>query len=532
MKRLLAGTLAGSLGWFGVAAAADGLPARPAVSAPMAAAPGTSPFAKVPAVTLGRPVVTLGKPVDLPTTAVTLDRPALLDPGLRRVGYRPQPVVRLQSGDPFGSAPRQSGPVPEAIGPPLGGSLFASDAAPPTQVPGGSFASQSMPSGPIDVGPTGMSEGPIVSGDDFGSPYGEDCDLPCWSRIYGGAEFLFWWIKGTSVPPLATTGPPASFGFLGQPGVSVLYGGSNIGNNEFTGGRFTLGWWCDPCRDKGIEFTYFFLGERTNGFTASSGQFPVLARPFFNVNQGIEFSELTAFPGLGTGVLTIDSRHRFWGGEVNFRCNACSDCWYRLDLLGGVRFLELAEDLNFTERIRVDPAAAAFPNANVIVSDRFGTRNQFYGGQVGADLQLRCNRWTLNSYCKVALGTVHQVVNIQGDQAVQPATGGLQVFQGGLLALPSNSGRFTRDRFAIVPEWGMNLGFNVTEQFRLSVGYSFIYFSNVVRPAEQIDRGLDVNQIPNFTTGPVVAGPTRPIVPFRQTDFWAQGLTFGLEYKY
>ena len=48
---------------------------------------------------------------------------------------------------------------------------------------------------------------------------------------------------------------------------------------------------------------------------------------------------------------------------------------------------------------------------------------------------------------------------------------------------------------------------------------------------DQIDRVLDVNQIPNFVPGPPVT-QVRPIVPFRQADFWAQGINFGLEWKY
>jgi len=77
----------------------------------------------------------------------------------------------------------------------------------------------------------------------------------------------------------------------------------------------------------------------------------------------------------------------------------------------------------------------------------------------------------------------------------------------GLLARPSNSGRSSRDAFAAVPECAVTLGYRVTRWLRATVGYSFLYWSDVARPGDQIDRGLDRRQIPtSLITGPV-SGP-------------------------
>jgi hypothetical protein len=101
------------------------------------------------------------------------------------------------------------------------------------------------------------------------------------------------------------------------------------------------------------------------------------------------------------------------------------------------------------------------------------------------------------------------------------------------LALPSNIGNFTRDQFAIVPEIGVNVGWHPTSHLRLFVGYNFLYWSNVLRPGDQIDRVLDITQIPNFNTNGTNPSPQlRPVVPFKDVGFWAQGATFGLELKY
>jgi hypothetical protein len=42
---------------------------------------------------------------------------------------------------------------------------------------------------------------------------------------------------------------------------------------------------------------------------------------------------------------------------------------------------------------------------------------------------------------------------------------------------------------------------------------------------------VDISQIPNFglDVPPVAA---RPAVPFKDVDFWAQGINFGLEFRW
>jgi hypothetical protein len=53
-----------------------------------------------------------------------------------------------------------------------------------------------------------------------------------------------------------------------------------------------------------------------------------------------------------------------------------------------------------------------------------------------------------------------------------------------------------------------------------------------VRPGDQIDRGLDVTRIPNFGVPANPLPQPRPAVPFKETDYWAQGINIGLEFRY
>lgn len=127
----------------------------------------------------------------------------------------------------------------------------------------------------------------------------------------------------------------------------------------------------------------------------------------------------------------------------------------------------------------------------------------------------------------------NQTIDIAGNQLITAPNGQQRSFNGGLLAVPSNIGRHTRDQFSVVPEVGVKLGYQFTDHLRVFVGYNFLYWTNVVRPGDQIDPVLNVAQIPNFTIGNQAASQTvRPIVPFRNSDFWAQGINAGLEFHY
>ena len=106
------------------------------------------------------------------------------------------------------------------------------------------------------------------------------------------------------------------------------------------------------------------------------------------------------------------------------------------------------------------------------------------------------------------------------------------VAMGGLLTQPTNIGRFSRDRFAVAPEAGVKLGFQVTDWMKFTVGYTFLYLSDVARPGNQIDRTVNTSQLPTQLGGGMLVGAPRPGFVFKGTDFWAQGLTLGLELRY
>ena len=95
---------------------------------------------------------------------------------------------------------------------------------------------------------------------------------------------------------------------------------------------------------------------------------------------------------------------------------------------------------------------------------------------------------------------------------------------------------YDQDEFAIVPEFGIKLGIDLTDHLRLYAGYNLLCLSNVLRAGEQIDRVINPNLLPDLVTppglNPMVVQPARPTVPFRDSSFWAGGASFGLEYHW
>ena len=90
----------------------------------------------------------------------------------------------------------------------------------------------------------------------------------------------------------------------------------------------------------------------------------------------------------------------------------------------------------------------------------------------------------------------------------------------------------TKDQFTVVPEVGLKLGCQITSFLRLDVGYTFLWMSDVARPGNQIDTTVNRTQVPSsLAFGPLV-GPARPAFTFRESDFWAHGVSLGLECRY
>ena len=449
-------------------------------------------------------------------------------PSLTLPSLSPSPTTQLTPTPPSGpagpAAPYPSSPPPGTYGgPPTGpyGSLPPGPYGPygPPPGPYGPYGPPPGPYGPYGPPPPLYRRAPLFSqGDPAGNP-----------NFWLDVEALIWWSKSQPLSvPVVTTGPAsqgANAGGIGVPGTASLNQPLNYG--AAGGARLTLGGWCDVSHTWGIEGDLFSLGQQSTGFSVydhSGNGSMVINEPVI----GAPYSTQVSAPGVETGGVAVSSTSQFWGGGINGLYNLMRRDGWTVNLMGGFRYLQLNEQINivansglFTTTTYTDnmgnTLATAPPGSTVAVIDHFGTRNDFYGGQVGVKFQYMSDRWSVNGMTTLALGGTHESVSVNGVTNVYPVNAAPVYLLGGNYAT-LQSGRYWEDRFAAVPGFQLTLGYQFTPFIRGTIGYNFLLISNVVRPGNQIDNTYD--------------GVVHPLVPMTNTSYWTQGINLGLQVSF
>lgn len=381
------------------------------------------------------------------------------------------------------------------------------------------------------------------------------------------AEYLLWWTQGMNTPPLVTTSPPGTpqfvdpnasllvpfAGAIGQSGTQTLYGGEDFFDQVRSGGRFTVGTGIDWCHGLGLEAEYFGLGQDRERIVRSGvdGN-PILARPFFDVDfdggTGGQASQLISFEEIAgqvpfaiSGSVRGIAKSSLQSYGVRFRQNlCCEDCGrtpcctascldrrcsgclpsgrMRWDFLLGYRSTRLNDSVG----IRTNLFPSDSVTSEIAVRDSFTSRNEFHGVDLGWMYEFERCRWSVDVLAKVAFGNNRQHVRILGSTTTTAVDTTSR--SGGLLAQPTNIGDYSNGTFSVIPEAGVTLGYALSCNVKLTAGYTFMYWNNVVRAGEQIDFGVDSRLLADENA----PGATRPRFVFRDGDFWAQGLNFGV----
>jgi hypothetical protein len=357
----------------------------------------------------------------------------------------------------------------------------------------------------------------------------------------------------------------------------IIFGNDEILDGARNGGRVTLAIFLDDRGKWAAEGDYFAFSQEDLSFSA--GSFapvpppPYIGRPFFDVNFD---NGAMIFPGPAieevdtdnlNGVVTVEAESEFQSAGIRLRhnlccspgCNtACGDCvtcgsgvgggglcplfdgflgdffkgaTRNVDMTYGVRWAQLDERLRVHEDLFVvNPPTDR--GTRFELTDSFGTSNDFFGGELGFLVDWERRRWSLELLSRLAIGTTRQRVFIAGNTVVTQPGGPGQNFDGfGLLAQPSNVGNYERDEFSVIPQLGLTAGYLLTENLRLTFGYTLLYWTRVVRPGDQID--FDVNSaFLDLPADPSSVDPQRPLFAFEDTDIWAQGFSVGLDYRW
>ena len=367
-------------------------------------------------------------------------------------------------------------------------------------------------------------------------------------------EGLTFWSDGMDLPALITQSPSgtsqADAGVLTRSTTTTLFGGQ--GNDLFEdsrgGWRLRFGFWLDRCHTLGLGADYIEVDRDIENFSATSTGDPVLARPFFNTLTGSADSELVAFnDGANiqlTGTVAASAYTELVGGSFYLKWLRCCDegcrAWLfcgcnghyctRSEFRLGYRFMELNEGVTITEDLQNNGTTNI---GQFDITDMFDTENQFNGVDLAWNHRLTRGYWTLESLVRIAIGNTRQTVRIAGQSTIvdqnDPNNVTTENFDAGLLALSTNSGEFQQDEMAVLPELNLTLGYQLTDHLKATIGYTGIYWSNVVRPGQHIPTGINPDFLPPAITS---TGDAMPVFAFDTTDYWANGLTYGLEYRW
>lgn len=382
----------------------------------------------------------------------------------------------------------------------------------PAQAPGGTAQTQVPEWGeePPELAPLPTAYGPAV---------------------YAGVDYLLWWMKPVCLKvPFLTAGSPADAvpGAVGQPNTQLLVGKSRFEFGGASGFRPRLGMWLTPDGFLAAEVEGFDLATVAShqGFTTQPGSPPTYL-PFQapdNSQQALPFST----PGVVNGSVAATGTSHLWGAEGNAVLNLLGNQWgggrLQGSLLAGFRYFDLRDRIvvRNTQSLAGDPSVSAYGE------DIFETHNQFYGVQLGQRLLIGGERWSLEGLGKLAVGETRLASDYQGSPLVgtpvQP-----NLVPGPIQILPSNAGSHSVYRLSLLPEVGLRARCALTEHLALSLGYSVLYLNRILCPGDLMDTHVNVTQLPG--RGPVT-GALVPALQNGHTDYFAQGLSVGLEMRF
>ncbi len=388
--------------------------------------------------------------------------------------------------------------------------------------------------------------------------------------FYGDYEYLLWRVKGDTVPPVAIATPAGvvlTVNTLNPNGVlignaaPVFLTSSATFNSlpnagDHCGFRVTGGYWFDCDRSFGLEASFFALDHTGSALSIITSQgnntlnvatpFTTFVPPPAGAPAG---TAATPLPIVYTGSVNAVSRvsESTWlaGGEFNARSTCLQYGCFQLGGLVGFRSLCFNDNLDVASQavLGLNTAVAPLPGGTTTSAlvqlrslNRVRARNTFYGGQLGARLDSYFGRLFVVAQEKVGVGLMCQSASIDGNTTTTVTTAPPTVTTttttpGGILVGAGDVGRHARNRVAFVTETNLKLGWICTDWCRFHVGYDLLTISNVVRAGSVSGRS-------SSTVTATVAGTTstvslaQPSFTFQDTNTWAHGLNFGVEFLY
>lgn len=367
-------------------------------------------------------------------------------------------------------------------------------------------------------------------------------------QLWLRGSYLYWHLQDLPIPQVLAT-------VDGQ----TLVGDQKVDYQWFSGGRIEGGMWFGCEHIHGIEFGGYILQRNSRDFSAAGNGLAgssLITRPINDATTpGAIIPVIVASPQGRQGRIDISASTQMGSAEVSFARNLAYNGCFSFTTIAGFRYIDLMDDVKIGTDTRATDGTTPFvltnPNAAIYdrltINERFRTRNQLYAGQAGARIEFNRGIWFSNLRGSVALGPNQQSSEIVGETVASTPAGVQARASGGILAVPGviganaagapvfisgNAGQFRTDWFTVAPEFGLQIGAQLSRFVRVHVGYDFLYINNVVRPGDLIDTTVNRRFVPSSVNFGSASGPNRPAFRNNRDDFIAHGVEFGLQFSF
>jgi hypothetical protein len=280
------------------------------------------------------------------------------------------------------------------------------------------------------------------------------------------------------------------------------------------------------------EGRFWGLEDGSARFIIDSDDRARIGRPIIDATTSEPTTIIISNPGtVGNGLVDVLAKNDLYGADVWLRRNWVDNGRFRLDLLGGYQFTRMDDSVSIVgDSTIVDPMAAN-PGLRTVSRDLFIAQNEFHGGSLGFVAEWRRNALSLEVLGKIAFGDLSERIIIDGFTVQTDPSGAVTFASRSLLAARTNEGRYEAHRFTVVPELNANFVIHLNPAWRLTAGYSLLYWTEAVLAGDQIDRRVNLTQVPGIQTGSLV-GVQLPTFLGVETTYLVQGMNLGVDYRW
>jgi hypothetical protein len=353
------------------------------------------------------------------------------------------------------------------------------------------------------------------------------------NRFWFQGEYMLWWTNGAHLPPMVST--QDAIGNL-----VTVFGDRTIRDGDHDGYRIGMGMWLDCCHCWGVEGEYFDFRGKPDNFDSGlsngydNGTYFPIVRALFDPNADPNVSPNPQVSGIGfptrfVGRVTVDTSDYFQSAGLWLRRNLRAAEWegkqgssrsFRLDVVTGYRFTRLLDSVNARDdEMDVNPASANLWTEYTNAYD-YKTTNNFNGWEIGLDTTMTRGPWSLDILAKAAIGVNNQDLQYFNLYRVDQSVAQLGINQ------QTAAQDISRNVFSWIPELTVTAGYQAMEHVKVTVAYDLIYWSAVVRAADQIAEPTTGYPYGSLT------GATQLPNTLNQSYFWAQGFRLGGEIQF